>query len=51
MRVVLVTGWAQEIAPDDPKRRGVDGILAKPLDMAHLRRALATWLAPARDGV
>jgi signal transduction histidine kinase len=47
-RVVLVTGWAQEIAPDDPKRRGVDGVLAKPLDVAHLRRALTHWLgAPA----
>jgi signal transduction histidine kinase/CheY-like chemotaxis protein len=47
-RVVLVTGWAQEIAPDDPKRRGVDGILGKPLDLAHLRRALNAWLrAPA----
>jgi signal transduction histidine kinase len=43
-RVVLVTGWAQEIAPDDPKRRGVDGILGKPLDLAHLRRALNAWL-------
>jgi CheY-like chemotaxis protein len=47
-RVVLVTGWAQEIPPDDPKRRGVDGVLAKPLDLAHLRQALTQWLgAPA----
>jgi signal transduction histidine kinase/CheY-like chemotaxis protein len=45
-RVVLVTGWAQEIAPDDPRRRGVEGVLGKPLDVAQLRRALGAWLAP-----
>jgi signal transduction histidine kinase/ActR/RegA family two-component response regulator len=49
-RVMLVTGWAQEIAPDDPKRRGVDGVLAKPLDLAHLRQALTTWLPPPARG-
>jgi signal transduction histidine kinase len=43
-RVVLVTGWAAEIAQDDPKRRRVDGILGKPLDLVHLRRALNAWL-------
>lgn len=39
-RVVLVTGWAAEIAPDDPRRRGVAAVLAKPLELAQLRRAL-----------
>jgi CheY-like chemotaxis protein len=43
-RVVMITGWAQEIAPDDPKRRGVDGVLGKPLDLAHLQEALHAWL-------
>jgi CheY-like chemotaxis protein len=45
--VVLVTGWAQEIAPDDPKREGVDGILGKPLEVGELRRALERWLRAA----
>jgi signal transduction histidine kinase/ActR/RegA family two-component response regulator len=39
-RFLLLTGWAQEIAQDDPKRRLVDGILAKPLDLPALRRVL-----------
>jgi signal transduction histidine kinase/CheY-like chemotaxis protein len=47
-RVVLITGWAQEIAPDDPKRRGVDGILGKPLDLARLREALHASLEGRR---
>ncbi|HET7825125.1 MAG TPA: ATP-binding protein [Anaeromyxobacter sp.] len=37
---LLLTGWAQEIAQDDPKRSLVDGILAKPLDLPALRRVL-----------
>jgi hypothetical protein len=39
-RFLLLTGWAQEIPADDPKRGLVDGILAKPLDIAGLRRVL-----------
>lgn len=39
-RFLLLTGWAQEIPRDDPKRRLVDGILAKPLDLPGLRRVL-----------
>lgn len=39
-RFLLLTGWAQEIAKDDPKRKLVDGILAKPLDLPGLRRVL-----------
>jgi CheY-like chemotaxis protein len=37
----LVTGWAQEIASDDPRRRLVDGIVSKPLDPKLLDRLLA----------
>jgi signal transduction histidine kinase/ActR/RegA family two-component response regulator len=47
MPIVLVTGWAQEIARDDPKRAGVDGILGKPLGVDDLRRALERWLGTA----
>ncbi len=43
-RVVLLTGWAQEIAPEDAKRGAVDGILGKPLDLARLRRFLSERL-------
>jgi signal transduction histidine kinase/ActR/RegA family two-component response regulator len=39
-RFLLLTGWAQEISKDDPKRKLVDGILAKPLDLPGLRRVL-----------
>jgi PAS domain S-box-containing protein len=37
----LVTGWAQEIAADDPRRRLVDEVVAKPLDPRVLHRLLA----------
>jgi signal transduction histidine kinase/ActR/RegA family two-component response regulator len=47
MPIVLVTGWAQEIAPDDPKRAGVDGILGKPLGVGDLQHALEQWLGAA----
>ncbi|HET9597718.1 MAG TPA: ATP-binding protein [Anaeromyxobacteraceae bacterium] len=36
----LVTGWGHEIAPDEPRRRTVAGILAKPLDLDELERAI-----------
>jgi CheY-like chemotaxis protein len=32
----LVTGWAQEIAVDDPRRSLVDGIIAKPINPSVL---------------
>jgi C4-dicarboxylate-specific signal transduction histidine kinase/CheY-like chemotaxis protein len=43
--VYLVTGWAHEIAVDDPRRRLVAGILPKPLPMDALVAAL-----PAANG-
>lgn len=39
-RVALVTGWAEEIPVDDPRRRHVARVLAKPLDVDDLRTAL-----------
>jgi CheY-like chemotaxis protein len=38
--VVLVTGSAHTIAPDQPERRFVDGILAKPCRVAALQAVL-----------
>jgi CheY-like chemotaxis protein len=46
--VLLLTGWAQELARDDPKRRAVDGVLAKPLDVPRLKAVLHEWLAAPR---
>jgi CheY-like chemotaxis protein len=36
----LVTGWASEIPDDDPRRRLVDAIIAKPVDPAIVDRLL-----------
>jgi hypothetical protein len=42
-----LTGWAQQIAEDDPRRRWVKGVLEKPMTLESLRDLLATELAPA----
>jgi signal transduction histidine kinase/CheY-like chemotaxis protein len=39
-RILLVTGWAEEIPPDDPRRRNVARVLAKPLGVEELREIL-----------
>jgi CheY-like chemotaxis protein len=44
--VVMLTGWAGEIAPEDFKARGVDVVLAKPCSRADLEAAIGTLLAP-----
>jgi signal transduction histidine kinase/DNA-binding response OmpR family regulator len=44
--VVMLTGWAGEIAPEDFKRRGIDVLLAKPCSRAELEAAVAQLLAP-----
>jgi signal transduction histidine kinase/ActR/RegA family two-component response regulator len=46
-RILLVTGWAEEIAPDDPRRRHVARVLSKPLGLDELREILQD--APARS--
>ena len=44
--VVMLTGWAGEIAPEDFKKRGVDVILAKPCGRVELEGAIGALLAP-----
>ncbi len=39
-RFLLVTGWAEEIPLDDPRRRHVAAVLPKPLGAAELREIL-----------
>jgi signal transduction histidine kinase/CheY-like chemotaxis protein len=43
--VVMLTGWAGEIAPEDFKQRGVDIVLAKPCSRAELESAIGNLLA------
>jgi CheY-like chemotaxis protein len=45
-RVVMLTGWAGELAPEDYRRRGVDVVLAKPCSRAELESAVAQLLRP-----
>jgi signal transduction histidine kinase/CheY-like chemotaxis protein len=45
-RIYLVTGWANEIAPDDPRCGEIAGVLPKPLPMEVLEAVLAG--APSR---
>jgi CheY-like chemotaxis protein len=40
LRVVLLTGWAREIAPDDRRLALVDGVLEKPVEIDRLLGAL-----------
>jgi signal transduction histidine kinase/CheY-like chemotaxis protein len=42
--VVMLTGWAGEIAPEDFKQRGVDVVLAKPCSRAELESAIGNLL-------
>jgi signal transduction histidine kinase/DNA-binding response OmpR family regulator len=44
--VVMLTGWAGEIAPEDFKTRGVDVVLAKPCGRVELEAAIGALLAP-----
>jgi signal transduction histidine kinase/CheY-like chemotaxis protein len=42
--VYMLTGWAQEIADDDPRRKWVKGVLEKPMNLGDLRDLLANEL-------
>jgi CheY-like chemotaxis protein len=42
--VVVLTGWAAELSPDDFTRRGADRVLAKPCGRAELEAAIADLL-------
>src|SRR5207247_1225792 len=44
--VVMLTGWAGEIAPEDFAKRGVDVVLTKPCSRADLESAITDLLAP-----
>ncbi|HET6316645.1 MAG TPA: response regulator, partial [Chloroflexota bacterium] len=44
--VVMLTGWAGEIAAEDFHRRGVDVVLAKPCSRADLESAISDLLTP-----
>jgi CheY-like chemotaxis protein len=49
--VVMLTGWAGEIAPEDFTRRGVDVVLGKPCSRADLEAAIAQLLTPKPPSV
>jgi signal transduction histidine kinase/DNA-binding response OmpR family regulator len=44
--VVMLTGWAGEIAPEEFKKRGVDVVLAKPCGRVELEAAIGALLGP-----
>jgi CheY-like chemotaxis protein len=48
--VGLITGWADQIAPDEAAARGVDGLVAKPFTRDELAAALATLRQPRTLG-
>lgn len=51
-QLYLVSGWAREISPEDVRRAGASGLLAKPLSLETLRAVLAAAHAyAARDGL
>ncbi len=47
-RILLLTGWAEEIPADDPRRRHVARVLAKPLGVDELHEILRE--GPVREG-
>jgi CheY-like chemotaxis protein len=47
-RVVLVTGWSEQIDPDEARGRGIDAILAKPFTIQQVRSLLASILLDRR---
>jgi signal transduction histidine kinase/DNA-binding response OmpR family regulator len=44
--VVMLTGWAGDLAPEDFLQRGVDVVLSKPCSRADLETAISRLLAP-----
>ena len=49
--VWMLTGWANEISEQDPRRQFVRGVLAKPIDLDQLRNLLSVPVpAPEPDG-
>jgi CheY-like chemotaxis protein len=48
--VVMLTGWAGEIAPEDFRSRGVDVVLAKPCSRAELEAAIGSLMVRPTSG-
>lgn len=48
-RVWMITGWANEIAENDPRREFVRGVLPKPLDIEQLRDLIASAARAERE--
>ena len=48
MRVLLLTGWAATLDPEEIKRNGVDATLKKPFEMDELLRVVRDVLGPAK---
>jgi signal transduction histidine kinase/ActR/RegA family two-component response regulator len=49
--VWMLTGWANEIADADPRRKLASGVLGKPLDLERLRSVLASPLRSAQPAL
>jgi signal transduction histidine kinase/ActR/RegA family two-component response regulator len=47
--IYMVTGWASEFTSADSRRKAVDGVLAKPLDLDGLRDVLGRIASSRRD--
>jgi signal transduction histidine kinase/DNA-binding response OmpR family regulator len=45
--VIMLTGWAGEVSPDELGRRGVDLVLAKPCGRVELDMAIQSLLGPS----
>ena len=43
--IVLVTGWSDQMEPDEVRRRGIDFVVAKPFEARTIRRVVSQALA------
>jgi CheY-like chemotaxis protein len=43
--VVLVTGWSDQMEPDEVRRRGIDFVIAKPFEASTIRSVVGQALA------
>jgi hypothetical protein len=46
---VLVTGWSDQVEPEEARRRGIDFLVAKPFEARTIRSVVSQALA-ARQG-
>ncbi|MFV9505100.1 MAG: GAF domain-containing protein [Oscillochloridaceae bacterium umkhey_bin13] len=44
LRTVLITGWGDQILPEEAYQRGVDAVVAKPFDAARIRQTITELL-------